>query len=192
MTWRVDVVDEPQGTLITPVEAQAFANVGVSELSDDDRALWSTYLDAVRSYAEDLTGRRFLRTTLEWVGDTFPTGPLVLPDAPLAELVSVSYRDDAGADAQLAPERYRVSQPRGEYAGRATLHPLSTWPTTDRSPDNVRVRHIAGYATLPARARLAVLKGCAAVWGSRDLASLSVMEAELRAYRLPTLDERTP
>lgn len=92
-------------------------------------------------------GKALGEQELEWTGPNFTCH---LPCPPVLSIVSVKYLDQTGATKTLAASKYRL-------AGDVLL-PVDAWPTcSTRAPDAVRVRYLAGYASVPERARQAVI-----------------------------------
>jgi uncharacterized phiE125 gp8 family phage protein len=116
---------------------------------------------AAREYLEEVTGRAFITQTRELRATEFPgTIPLILPRAPVREVVSVVYVDDAGSEQTLVEGTdYRVTLAEDEPA---RVFPIGGWPAVKwDGADRIFVRYLAGYGDtpdqVPPRIRAAVL-----------------------------------
>lgn len=155
------------GPTIEPVslaEAKAHCRVVVP----DDDALISGYINAARSYLEEISGRSFVLSTWDyfidndwpWVFD-FETRchqqMIEIPKSPLASVTSINYVDGAGASQLLASNQYVVD---GTGAiGRITPAYDVTWPTVRAQKSAITVRFVAGHASeaVPDPIRQAIL-----------------------------------
>jgi uncharacterized phiE125 gp8 family phage protein len=123
---------------------------------DDDNALIQSLITAAREYCESFTLRAITTQTLEYMLDTFPDGPILLPRPPLINVDSIMYKDVNGAEIILDPSSYIVdadSEP-------AKIYPTNgEWPSFEPYPVNaVHVRYLAGYEeNLPKSIRQAML-----------------------------------
>lgn len=88
-----------------------------------------------------------------------------LPLPPLVEVVSVTYKDAAGATQTLAPSGYAVHGVDASQGGFLALANGASWPAIQYGPEAVTVRFRAGYpnagdppvTTVPAPIRHAIL-----------------------------------
>lgn len=127
--------DEP----ITKDEAKAHLRVDVS----DDDALIEALIVVARQGAEHLTGRAMMPQTWELSLDRFE-GEISLQKAPLIEIISVKYVDQAGALQTMAEADYQLD----DHREPARMVPVygSCWPPTRCQPNAVLIRFQAGYA----------------------------------------------
>lgn len=89
--------------------------------------------------------------TLEARADEFDACGLTLPCRPIISITSVKYLDADGAEQTLAADQY-------ELMGSEVLPAFGvTWPTAGDHREAVRIRYQAGYATVPAPIRAAIL-----------------------------------
>jgi len=140
----VELITPP---LIEPIDVDQFKkHIKFTPSSED--SLIDTYIAMARAQFEEYTGRQLITATWEYQLEGFPAGVFDLPKPPLIKVVSVTY----GADDVVLVEGtdYRVTTPKGPYARRGYLQPISgAWPsaTTDRAA--VRIRFEAGYGPAP-------------------------------------------
>lgn len=81
--------------------------------------------------------------------------PVYLPFPPVTSVVSVKYLDQTGIDQTADPSTYTVFQD----GDRWRIEPLfgTVWPAAQLSTDSIRIRYEAGYGTIPAPVRHAIL-----------------------------------
>lgn len=100
---------------------------------------------------------------------------LTLPCPPFVDMVSIGYRDSAGAWQVLSPSLYEATP-----WGRIQAVPGQAWPSPLYGQGTVRIRYRAGYpdtspaegapavSTLPAPIRAAILMMTADLYENRD------------------------
>lgn len=119
---------------------------------DDDLARLIT---AAREYCEKYTGKAFATQTLELYLDAFPD-TIVLPCPPLQSVTSIKYKDSAGTETTVATADYIVDTD-GWTARIVPAYGVS-WPTFTAYPVNpIKVQYVAGYTTIPAAIKQAML-----------------------------------
>jgi uncharacterized phiE125 gp8 family phage protein len=121
--------------------------------AEDD--VLQAYAAAARSWVEEVTGRAIMTQTLEMTLDEFPCGEFDLPRAPVQSITSVKYKDMAGAEQTLASSTYLLDESR--FVPRLALASGASWPSTDGTAGNVKVRFVAGYTTAPLPLKQAIL-----------------------------------
>lgn len=143
------------------VTAAAYQPVALAEArlwlrSDDDDTTQDDLIElliaAMAEYAENLTGRAFVQRTLRLTLAGWPCvqtegyvgAGIVLPQAPLSEVLTVKYYDQDGVQQTLAADQYVVHSDREP----ALIVPAwqVTWPSTRALINAVEVNYIAGYA----------------------------------------------
>lgn len=113
---------------------------------------------AASQRVEALTQRRYIAQTLEWVLPRWPAAVIRLPVAPVNEVVSVTYADQAGA-AQILPSSDYVVSPHGATKS-IRMKRGQTWPLLDTdAAEPVVIRFTTGgqLADVPAAAQAATL-----------------------------------
>jgi uncharacterized phiE125 gp8 family phage protein len=151
----VKVITPPAYEPVTLQEAKLWCRVEDDDI--DDEATLLLLIIAMREYAEELTGRAFVRRTLELRLEEFPEGEIELPQAPLISVSSIQYVDGDGTLQTLdaSPNTYQVdavSEP-----GRVAPLYAADWPAARAVMDAVRIQYVAGYATvnlIPKKVRL--------------------------------------
>lgn len=142
-----------QLSLVTPSEGEvldlAAAKVHLREFGDTQNALIESLIGAAREIFEQETGRQLLTATWEMHLDRFPAGhdPIRIPRPPLAEVVSITYVDSAGATQTWSDTEYTVRALTGTFArqGQITPKPDNQYPTTRAVPGAVTIRFTCGY-----------------------------------------------
>lgn len=142
MTWRdqLSVVTPPE-PFVTPADI-------VGTHADDDAAVAAVIAAVTEEIdgPDGWLGRCLGEQTLDLLSPAFTCK---LPCPPVLSVVSVKYLDSDGEEQTLASGAYRLA---GQY-----LLSTDDWPTTTTAPDAVRIRYVAGYETVPERARQAVI-----------------------------------
>ena len=153
--WR----RQPIGTLVTApsVEpltlAEAKLYLRVTHTAED--ALITSLIVAGRQWIETYTRRALCTQTWDFRYAGFPDRwrPLVVPNAPLQSVTSITYIDDDEATQTLSTSLYVVRTQAGPTAARGTIEAADsvTMPTVSDAPDlPVIVRAVCGYGAAAA------------------------------------------
>lgn len=125
---------------------------------------------AMRGYAENLTGRAFIRRDLEQIFDCFPCRVIYLPQPPLASVASIIYLDTDGTLQTLtgSPSQFQVDT--DHEPGRVWPLYQESWPSTLDELNAVRIRFTAGYirSQVPAEFKLWVQARIATLFEQRE------------------------
>lgn len=128
MTIRVI---EPPQPILTPADIdgadQATIDAIVAEIDGPDGWL----------------GRALGPQTLEWALDDWCRRHLLLPCAPIIEIVSVKYTDTTGVEQTVDPVNY------GQTGSYLWFKPSWRMPSLGCYPEPVRIRYRAGYDSNP-------------------------------------------
>lgn len=131
--------------------ANATFGVEVDILSGDplDDAEISNFITRARVYGEELTGRYFATQTVEQGLDHFPDCDCINLRPPVQSVTSVKVLNTAGTERTLASTTdYLLDD--SSVPARLVLPYNGSWPTDADYPINpIRIRYVAGYATLP-------------------------------------------
>ena len=127
----------------------------------EDDALIQGLLDSAVEYAQHYTGRSVGSQILELALDAFPVGAIELKQGPVTSITSVKYTDTASVVQTVDSANYTLD----DYSFQNWVLPayVYTWPTTLDAANVVKVRYVAGAATVPA-AILAALKLMVGHW----------------------------
>jgi uncharacterized phiE125 gp8 family phage protein len=150
--------------IITPVESEpvtlldAMTHIRVAPDELDEQSYVSSLITAAREYCEGYTRRAFATQTIEAYLDRFPVAKAIeLPHPPLQSVTSVKYTDSAGAETTMAENTDYIVDTDSDV-GRIVLPYAQIWPSTALSTVNpIKIRYVAGYTTLPAMYRQAIL-----------------------------------
>lgn len=91
-------LNQPQGLAVDLDELKARLRI---DTADDDSTLEKAIRSETRRY-EDFTGRVLLPTSFEWQSEAW-NDPICIPVAPVREVISVAYLDEAHAEQSLDP-----------------------------------------------------------------------------------------
>ncbi len=139
----VRTVTAPVYEPVSLVDFQAWAHID----DDDAQGTFSALLvQAMREYAENLTGRAFIPRTLQLILPDWQSGCLELPQPPLLEVTSIVYKDVDGVEQTLATDQYVVHSDR--EPGLVVPAWAVTWPSLRGVMDAVKVNYRAGYAAV--------------------------------------------
>lgn len=128
-------------------------------------------------------GRAIGEQILEACFDRFPTcGTVMLPYPPVAGIVSVKYDDTDGNEQTVPSTDYRLA------GARLVLRAGKAWPSVAAEVEAIRVRYDAGYETVPANIKSAILLMAGDQYRHRDTAPELSRAAEslltpLRVFR---------
>jgi uncharacterized phiE125 gp8 family phage protein len=144
------LITPPTSYPVTLAEAKSQARVD----GGDSDNLIETYISAATAHVESVTGRAIMSQTWELVLDDF-SDAIMLPKGPVQSITSVTYYDTAEALQTLASDQYtldNVSDPawlvRPEDA---------TYPEVADGVNNVIIRFVAGYSTVPPELKAAIM-----------------------------------
>jgi len=169
---------------------RAYATVAVANVSfsvdvallagdpQDDTEL-SALITRAREYAEENTRRALAPQTLEYAIDKFPSENYFdLPRSPLTSVTSVKIYSSTGVETTLTvTTQYLVDT--DSPLGRIVLPYGGTWVTGADYPINpIRIRYVAGYATLPEKLKQILLFHVGLMYRYRDSA---IPEADHKA-----------
>lgn len=139
---------------VTLAEARLQCKVDADDTTHD--ALITGLITAAREFAEHYTGRALAPQTLEAALDAFTDDDYIdLPMPPVSSVTSIKYTDTAGAEQTLSTGAYTLSP--YSLSNRVNLTADADWPSTQDVANAVRVRFVAGYATIPQAAKAAIL-----------------------------------
>lgn len=133
--------------------------------ADDDL---TAALAAAQAYAQHYTGVSIGSQTLELALDQFPEGGILLPQGPVTSVTSVTYVDVDGDTQTLAGSAYSLD----DYSTPQWLLPAvdTEWPATYATANAVKVRYVAGAATLDGAAAQALRLLVGLYFDNRDAA----------------------
>jgi uncharacterized phiE125 gp8 family phage protein len=138
--------------VITTAELKSFLRVD----SSSEDSLIDGFLLAAMAYAQHYTGLAIGSQTIELALDAFPDGGISLPLIPATSITSVIYVDAAGTSQTLLSSLYYLN----DYSSQdhqVTLVYGAEWPDTRDTTNAVKVRYVAGSATLPASVKAALM-----------------------------------
>ncbi len=142
--------------VVTGSASDFSADIVVMTGDATEDGLLGTLISAAREYCEAYTGRALGTQTVELYLDEFPTNAVVLPSPPLQSVTSVKYKDFDGTETTVASADYIVDT--DGWTGRIVPAYGVSWPSFTAYPVNpIKVRYVAGYTTLPAAIKQAIL-----------------------------------
>lgn len=166
-------------TLITPPEliveiedARNFLRITDEEsnvLNDD--MLIASLIETATAYVdgpEGLLGRSLGRQKWRLMLDGFPRDGIELPLPPLQSVDLIRYTTANGTTADLPSTAYRVAIPG---AAPGVIRPRGLWPMVALGEATVEVQFTAGYDTVPAPIRTAILQHVALLYENRETAA---------------------
>ncbi|MCP4366335.1 MAG: hypothetical protein GY800_13710 [Planctomycetes bacterium] len=113
---------------------------------DDDlhNTLISSAITAAREYVEEYTGRALVSQTREMAFDSFPD-EIDLSKMPVLSITSIKYYDTDDTEQTMDSGDYVLD----DYSLNHRVICPDGWPSTNGDTNNVKVRYIAGYETVP-------------------------------------------
>lgn len=162
------LVTPPDGFPVTAAEAKAACRV----LHDDEDGYFDLLIAAATDHVERFTGRAILPQTWEMVLDAF-SDAILIPRGPVTEIEAISYFDSDEAEQTVSTSTYvldDVSDPQWVVRGSAY-----SWPVVADGVNNVTIRFVAGYETMPAALKQAILLLVAHWYRNREAASDKAM-----------------
>ena len=162
-------VTVPPEPVVTLEEAKLHLRVDAG----DDDTLISALIDAATQHIDGpmgWLGRALGVQTIEARAAFFDASKWTLPCPPVIGVTSIEYVDSSGVVRLLDETSYEV---RGHAIVRAFG---KSWPSVRRDDESVRVTYTAGYETMPAPIRAAIL----------------LMVGDLYAFRETAIDDGRP
>lgn len=144
------LITAPATKPVTTAEAKAQCRVD----SSDEDTLIDTYIAAATSFVEFYTGRALISQTWELVLDDF-SDAILIPKGPVVSITSVKYFDTADVEQTLAADQYALDS-ASDPAWLVRPDDV-TYPEVADGVNNVIIRFVAGYSTLPAEIKAAIL-----------------------------------
>ena len=117
---------------------------------NDEQALIEGYIKAARQYCEEAQNRAYIEQTILYTLDRWPSERrILLPRAPLLDVLSIEYTDAQGNVATLDPTTYTIDV--DVEPGMVVLNTGETWPSVRLYPYNaIKIAYEAGYGDDPA------------------------------------------
>lgn len=155
----------PPAALLTAAELNLHLKLD-SATATADATLVSACLMAAHRYAEHYTQVSLGSQTLELALDAFPDGPIELPRGPVTGVTSVQYIDTVEDEITLDSSAYGLD----DYSVPAWLTVAygTEWPDTLDTVNAVKVRYVAGAATLDEAVRAALLLIVGHLYANRE------------------------
>lgn len=165
--FSLTLITPPVADPVTLAEAKARCRVTTDDEDDDLRALIA---EATAAAESECGGRQFSPATYTLSLDEFPrladgrADAIRIPRPPCSAVTWVKYYDRDGVEQTLSAVDYYTA-----VAGEpARIVPVNGWPSTQTGrPEAVTVRFVAGFATIPAAVRSAILEIIAHRWKNR-------------------------
>lgn len=131
-----------RGPSVQPISlAEAKLHLRISTSAQD--GFVAALIAAMCEMAQHQTNRQIIAARLCLALDEFPCAEIVIPTAPVLQVVSISYTDTAGVAQTLAPESYLVP---GQQTPTRVISAEGGWPATRRQPGAVRITFDSGHA----------------------------------------------
>lgn len=147
-----EIATAPTAEPVTLTEVKAHLRIS----GTDEDALLAIYITAAREFIESYTNRALMPQTVKQYYNRFPTDAIELRLTPVTDVTSVKYKDTSGSQQTVSAADYQkniISQP-------AYIRPVTSWPETDCSENNVVIEFVAGHAdqsSVPAKIKEVIL-----------------------------------
>jgi uncharacterized phiE125 gp8 family phage protein len=171
MNQSLVVITPPTAEPVSLAEARQWLRIEADDTANT--TMLALLIEAMREYAEELTGRAFVQRTLELRMDSLPT-EIELPYPKLMSVEFVKYTDDDEALQTLAADQYQVDTSR-EPGLIVPAWSAATWPTAIPIPNSVRIRFVAGdydggspTVPVPAKLRLWMMQRIGTLFEHRE------------------------
>ena len=147
---HVQVITAPTTYPVSRTEAKLHCRVDGA----DEDTLIDGLIAAANDYVERYTGRSFATQTLRLTHDDF-ADDLQLPRGPVQSVTHIKYDDIAGVEQTLSTDYYTLDNVG--HPAWIVLNNGYDWPEVLDGINTVRVTYVAGYTTVPAPVKLAML-----------------------------------
>lgn len=136
----------PAAAVLTLEQLRRHCRIDPPDLANDADDDLTAALAAAQAHAQHYTGLSIGSQTLELALDEFPEGGIQLLQGPVTSITSVTYVDTAGATQTLSGSAYSLE----DYSTPQWLLPAvdTEWPDTYATANAVKVRYVAGAATI--------------------------------------------
>lgn len=167
-------VTTPPDPVVSVEEAKAHLYV---DHPDDDAmieamvAAATAHLDGPAGVLNRALGEQVLVATLEG----FPCAPVALRCEPIQSVGEITYVDQAGAEQTLSASVYELTDD-----GRLRLAFGQAWPAVRSCADPVRITYTAGYGTLPAPLRAAILLMVGDLYANRETGVVGTVASDVK------------
>ena len=106
-------------------------------------------ITTAREFAENFTSRSLANKTYEYMLTRFPNENIIkIPNPPVVNVDSITYKDSEGYTATMDPSNYIVDS--DSEPGQIVLAYGQSWPIFTPYPVHpIRIRYSAGYQSLP-------------------------------------------
>ncbi len=140
------IIIAPEAAL-TLEQLRRHCKIDPPDVANDADTDLAVALTAAHEFAQHYTGISIGSQTIELALDEFPAGGIVLPQGPVTSISSLTYVDTNGATQTLSGSAYSLD----DYSTPQWLLPAAgtAWPATYAAANAVKVRYVAGAATLP-------------------------------------------
>lgn len=169
----LELIEAP-APIVDGAEVKAFLRLSDADTAViNDDALIGSLMDAATSFldgADGYLGRALGRQRWRLTLDAFPRDAIEVPLPPLHSVTTITYRDSGGTTRTLGASEFRVLIPG---AAPGIIRPTGAWgfPATARDGGAVQIEFTAGYETVPAPIRTAILQHVALLYENREMAA---------------------
>jgi len=167
---------------VTLAEAKAHLRVDTT----DEDTLISGLLDAANATVQEMTGRTLAAETWALTLASV-SGDLLLPKSPVTGLTAIDY---------FAPDGTASSSLLSDFdllidTDQAVVRPKigAVWPVTQTRPDAITITFTAGYGTLPAPLRIAILMLVAHWFENREAVNIGHLASDLPLAATSLIDD---
>ncbi|RPH38347.1 hypothetical protein EHM92_00250 [bacterium] len=201
MTANAVCIIQPTVEPVSLTEAKLHLRMRTDESpsTNPEDALVALFIAAARRYAEQFTNKAFAAQTWDLYLDAFPaTNYIAIPKPPLQYLVSLTYKDSAGASQVVSfmDPSGTVLTETDEYIvdtsmepGRLYLKNGISWPATIDEAQAIVIRFVCGFADasdIPAEVKAAILLKLSDLYENRgDTEASGRLDSALKALLWP-------
>lgn len=172
---------EPSDMPVSLIEAKAQCGV----LHDDEDALLEGLIAAATSMVEDYLGRSLTTQTWRLTLDGF-ADRIILPRGPVRSVSAFTYLDTADAQQTVPAPTYLFFD--GGDPQMVVRRRSASWPQSGDRPDAVSITYIAGYETVPAAIKHAILMLVANWFANRETLLTGSIVAEMPLSTMALLE----
>lgn len=183
--YNTVVTGEPAVEPVTLAEAKIHLRVD----GDDENTYMETLITAARMWAEGVTRRKFINTTVRLSLDVLPD-VVRLPFGKTQSITTFAYTDEDGNAATLPSGSTGYTLDSDSEPARIVPYYDTDWPTTYEVNNAIQITYVVGYGaaatSVPAKIKQAILMYCLHLY-ERDGATEGVVETAenlLRDYRI--------
>jgi uncharacterized phiE125 gp8 family phage protein len=161
--------EQSSGPATEPVSAaEVAAAIQIGSIPTDQASHVTLLIESARRVVENRTRRQLVSAQWKLYLDSFPDLIEIRDHLPVSSVTSITYYDTSGVQQTLAASSYQVDCKSPNRPARIRPAYGQSWPSTYSVQNAITVMFQAGYSTVPACAKSAMLMLIAGWYAFRE------------------------